>query len=298
MRVFVTGGTGFIGSYVVMMLLDEGHEVTILARNPDKVPALKALPGVTIVEGHMADFDVIREHLPGHEACIHVALCWGETAYDMLMNDTQTSVFLFELAAESGVRHLIYTSSTAAFGAFLPTMTEDMKSQPVDYYCATKEASEQFLLAVSHKREMRCNIVRPGYTFGNPVIEGGSVQGDRRFRDICAKARNGEEIELARGDGTQFIWAGDLAKVYRGVLNSDVNRQIYHGLSVPFATWAQIAKKAVELAGTGSKITLTGEGGEPYLFDLRKIEEHFGLAFDPWPHLVSHIDYLLADPNA
>jgi UDP-glucose 4-epimerase len=298
MKVFVTGGTGFIGSYVVMMLRERGHEVTILARNPDKVPALREMDGVEIVGGFMADFEVIEEHLPGHQACIHVALCWGESAYDMLMNDTRTSVFLCEKAAGAGVEHFIYTSSTAALGAFRPDMTEHMQSWPVDYYCATKRATEQFVLAVSHKHAMRVNVVRPGYTFGNPVIEGGSMEGDRRFRDICAKARAGEEIVLGKDDGTQFIWAGDLARVYGAVLDSDRNREIYHGLSVPFVSWAQIAGMAVEMADSDSSVKLEGEGGDPYLFDLSKIREHFGLAFDPTERLREHVRYLLDNPEA
>jgi UDP-glucose 4-epimerase len=293
MRVFLTGGTGFIGSYVLVMLLEQGHEVTLLARNPDKVPVLKETPGVTIVPGFMADFETIEGALPGHEACIHVALWWGEGAYNMLMNDTRTSVFLCETAARLGVEHFIYTSSTAALGAFRPDMTEDMQSWPVDYYCATKRATEQFVVAVSHEHPMRCNVVRPGYTFGNPAVEGGSTGGDRRFGDICDRAKRGEDIVVKSGDGTQFIWAGDLARLYRAVLESQVNREIYHGLSVPFTSWAEIAQMAVEACGSASRIELTGEAGEPYLFDLSKIREHFGLSFDGRDRLREHVEYLL-----
>jgi UDP-glucose 4-epimerase len=40
MKILLTGGTGFIGSYVAMELVQYGHQVTILARNQHKVPAL------------------------------------------------------------------------------------------------------------------------------------------------------------------------------------------------------------------------------------------------------------------
>ena len=118
MKIFMTGGMGFIGSYIVKMLIDNGHEVTVLARNPDKVPAFKNLPGVNILKGGLADFDLIEKKLPGHDACIHNALGWGDTAVEMLKNDTLCSVFIFEKAAASGVKQLIYTSSTAALGDF------------------------------------------------------------------------------------------------------------------------------------------------------------------------------------
>ena len=51
MRVFVTGGTGFIGHYVVKALLEKGHEVVVATRHPNKVPTLRANPNVSFV-GH------------------------------------------------------------------------------------------------------------------------------------------------------------------------------------------------------------------------------------------------------
>ena len=58
MRVFVTGGTGFIGHYVVKALLEKGHDVVVATRHPNKVPTLKALSNVTFVECALTDFDV------------------------------------------------------------------------------------------------------------------------------------------------------------------------------------------------------------------------------------------------
>ena len=41
MKIMMTGGTSFIGCYVVRRLVEEGHQITILARDPDKVPGLQ-----------------------------------------------------------------------------------------------------------------------------------------------------------------------------------------------------------------------------------------------------------------
>ncbi|HPM35746.1 MAG TPA: GDP-mannose 4,6-dehydratase, partial [Spirochaetota bacterium] len=46
MKVALTGGTGFIGSYIAMELVSSGHEVKILARNADKVPFLHSVKGI------------------------------------------------------------------------------------------------------------------------------------------------------------------------------------------------------------------------------------------------------------
>jgi UDP-glucose 4-epimerase len=295
MKVFITGGMGFIGSYIVKMLIDHGHEVTILARNPAKIPSFQTMPKITIIKGSLSDFDIIENSLPGHDACIHNALGWGDTPLDMLKNDTLCSVFIFEKAATAGVKHLIYTSSTAALGDFRPDMDEEMKSKPNNYYCATKAASEEYLLAISHHYPMRCNIIRPGYTFGNPVVPGSPMEGDTRFKDIVAGALDGKDITLIKNDGTQFIWAGDLALVYKAVLESRVNRSIYFGLARDFITWERIAQKAIEITGSKSRIVFDKDieyDDRPYLFTLNKIRQEFGFSFENWEKVVAHVQYL------
>jgi Nucleoside-diphosphate-sugar epimerases len=48
MRVFVTGGTGFIGHYVVKALLEKGHDVVIATRHPNKMPSLRSNEKVSL----------------------------------------------------------------------------------------------------------------------------------------------------------------------------------------------------------------------------------------------------------
>jgi UDP-glucose 4-epimerase len=64
MKVFVTDGTGFIGSYVVKELLSCGHELTLLARNVNKVPGFVEHERIRFVGGGIDDTDVIAEGLP------------------------------------------------------------------------------------------------------------------------------------------------------------------------------------------------------------------------------------------
>jgi UDP-glucose 4-epimerase len=295
MKVFITGGMGFIGSYIVMDLLTSGHQVTILARNPAKVPEFQTMPGIQIVRGGLDDMPVIAAALPGHEACIHNALYWGNSPTEMLHNDTRSSVHIFAKAADTGVKHLIYTSSTAAMGEFRPGMHEEMKPKPSDYYGATKAATEAYLLAFGSKTSMRCNIVRPGYTIGNPVVSGAHIYSDKRFKQIVASALAGDEIRLTKNDGTQFIWAGDLAKIYTAILGAQVNRSIYFGLSKTWTPWEAIAKQAIDMTKSKSRIVLEdkGYGADPHLFDLGKIEREFGLSFDSTRIITDHLRYLV-----
>ena len=115
MNVFLTGGTGFIGSYVALELVKHGHHVTILARNRNKVPELTKISALEIVPGDITDRKLLEQLVAGKDACILVALNYTKkTGWEVLLDDTLPTVFLSDAAAQAKVKHFIYTSSTAA----------------------------------------------------------------------------------------------------------------------------------------------------------------------------------------
>lgn len=306
MNVVVTGGTGFIGSHVVKVLSDNGHTVTILARNADKVPMLQQLPGVSVVACTMNDFVEIEKQLTGKDAMIHIALNYKEGAYAMASEDTLQSVYLFEKAAQAGVKKIIYTSSTAVVDFVYMTeygakefegrkLNEEYKHRPATYYGATKASCEMYLHALSHEYDVQCNIIRPGYVFGNPIVEGASVQPDTRFRDIVISALKGDEITVTANDGTQFLWAEDIAQVYYKLLVSNLNREIFFALAQNNYTWEEIVKMVIAKTHSNSKlIVLPNAIQTPAQFDVSKLNDKLGLSFtDGWRKIEKHIDYIV-----
>jgi nucleoside-diphosphate-sugar epimerase len=71
-RVFVTGGTGHTGSYIIPELIATGHEVTALARSDTAATALSAL-GASVRRGDLEDLDGLKEAAAGSDGVIHVA---------------------------------------------------------------------------------------------------------------------------------------------------------------------------------------------------------------------------------
>ena len=299
MRVFVTGGTGFIGHYVVKALLEKGHEVVVATRHPNKVPTLRSNPNVSFVEAALTDFEKMGEGLVGCDACIHVALGWGDTPSAMLMNDTRATVVLLEMAARAGCKKFIMTSSTSAMGRVRSEMRETTSNLPIDLYGATKAAGEAFVLGFSHgygsqfpEVKMKRNIIRPGYTFGNPAFPDGCSQPDRRFFEMAYAVKEDRDIHLIKNDGTQFIHASQQAEIYMKLLESDYNEEIFLGLGSEWISWKEIAEKMIALKpGCKSKIVETdlGWSDEPMLYDVQKIRDYFGLAFDAHEYLDDHI---------
>jgi len=268
--------------------------VTLLARNPAKIPKLLSTPGVTIVEGGLDDLATLETSLPGHDACIHNALIWEDEASELQLRDTRASVQLFGACERAGVEHLIYTSSTAVHRPFQGLMDERARLQPDDWYSATKAAAEAYLSAFSHRTAMRCNVIRPGPTVGGPALEGAPVSGDLRLRNIVDAALRGHDIAVVLHDGRQFVAARDLARLYCALLGSSANRETYLGVSRDLTLWEDVARVAVSLTGSGSRIRVEDRGLKPGRFDAGKIERDLGLVFDSQVGLRQHLAHLTA----
>ena len=301
MRVFVTGGTGFIGHYVVKALVEKGHDVVIATRHPNKMPSLKTNPKISFVEASLTDFDKLGEGLAGCDACIHIALGWGDTPGAILMNDTRATVALLEMAASADCQKFIFTSSTAAMGRMRPVMREVTSNLPMDLYGATKAAGEAFVLGFTHgygryfpEVKMKRNIIRPGYTFGNPAYPDGCSQPDRRFFDMARAVKENQDINIIKNDGTQFIHASQQAELYMKVLESDKNEEIFLGLGEVWISWKEIAEMMISLKpGCKSKIVETDLdwSDDPMLFNVSRIKDQFGLAFDAHDFMMDHVKW-------
>ncbi len=298
MKVLVTGATGFIGSNVAVRLAHAGHQIVATGREPRKVPALSALPGLTLARGDLRDPSSWDAALPGCDALIHIALGWGDEPVDMLHADTEASVRLFDCARRAGIRTIIYTSSTAACGEMAPLNREDMAPRPIDFYGATKAATEAYLRAFGHKYGISAHIIRPGYIFGEPVVTGGRVQADTRFRTICQAVRSGQPVKLVQHDGTQFLHAQDIAEVYLRLLTHRPSPTVHYALAREWVGWDEIARMANEVAGKNSEILLEdrGYGAQPFRFDVSAIERDFGLSFANRERLREHVRWELARP--
>jgi UDP-glucose 4-epimerase len=302
MKIFITGGTGNIGQYVTKQLAERGHDVRVLTRTPERIPAMAAIKGVTLVKGTLKDFDSLKAGLAGCDAVIHIALGWGNDPVAMLEQDTRVTAFLALEAEKAGVKNFVYTSSTAVMGNLNGVVNEESLRSPGDLYGATKGASELFLLGFnqfyreqggySEKTNLRRNIIRPGYTFSNPAWEGGASQSDTRFKDIAHKVLTNQNIELSGNDGTQFISSGQIAELYVKLTESDLNGEIFFALGKNYTKWVDIAKTALELVPESTSKIITPEGEKPwgaFGFDVSKMERVFGLSFDATAELREHV---------
>jgi UDP-glucose 4-epimerase len=156
LRVFLTGGAGFIGSHISRVLLEEGHQVTVfdnLSRGRrDLVPA-----GAAFVQGDLSDEAATTDALRGHDAVIHLAgylevAVSVQKPVEFTVNNVVNSVKLLESMRRAGVGKIVFSSSATVYGVpkRLPLREDDPLGMQANPYGATKVSVETFL-GVYHK---------------------------------------------------------------------------------------------------------------------------------------------------
>src|ERR671921_952064 len=167
MTVLVTGGAGYIGSHMVLALLDAGEDVVVVD-NLSTGFSWVLPPEVPLVIGDMGDQDLVaktvREH--GVEAIAHFAakIVVPESVADPLgyyLNNTVKSRALIEAAVKNGVKHFIFSSTAAVYGE--PTVIpvpEDLPLDPVSPYGRSKLMTEWMLQDTARAHELSYVILR------------------------------------------------------------------------------------------------------------------------------------------
>src|SRR4051794_18302709 len=153
MRILVTGGTGYVGSHTVAALVRAGHDVTLLARSPDRVaPALEPLgvdPGaVATALGDITDADAVERAMRGQDAVVHGASVFSmdaRKADEMNAVNVAGTELVLATAERLGLDPIVYVSSELAL---LPpargeVLTPDSPTgRAPTPYCRSKAESE------------------------------------------------------------------------------------------------------------------------------------------------------------
>ena len=151
MKVLVTGGAGYIGSHIVLDLLNADHEVVILddmSRGAEKNIHADA----QFIRGSTLDASKVRKALAGGvEAVVHLAAfkAAGESMTDpekYSTNNISGTLTLLNTMVADKVKTIVFSSTAAVYGypEYLP-MDEDHPTEPINYNGYTKLAIEQFL---------------------------------------------------------------------------------------------------------------------------------------------------------
>ncbi len=156
--VFLTGATGFVGSNLARLLVDQGEELRCLVRPGNPAKNLVGVP-FQKVEGCLEDEALLGEALGGVDLVIHAAalVSFERKDRDLLYRvNVEGSARVARLAREAGVSRFLHVSSVSAIGYSEGPKVLD-EGSPYNFgclkipYCDTKRAAEEAVLIEVHK---------------------------------------------------------------------------------------------------------------------------------------------------
>jgi nucleoside-diphosphate-sugar epimerase len=239
-RVFLTGGTGYIGGAIAGALTRAGHSVTALTRSSEQERGLLQL-GASPVRGDLAEPASYERIAALHDTIVHAAYEDPET--DLIALET-----LIGAARTGDGRHLVYTSGTWVLGdthggvAYESTpirATERGRRAPP---FAWRAEHEQLALLAADEG-VTPSVVRPGLVYGGTR---GLVS-----HYFTSAAQEGAASFVGSGrNHVSLVYREDLALLYRLVVEKR-GWGIFHGVDgVPLLV-EEVARAASELAGAG-----------------------------------------------
>ena len=237
MTVLVTGGAGYIGSHMVLALLDAGERVVVVDNLStgfrDAVPE-----GVAFVSGDFGDKDlvtrVMSEYSVAEIAHFAAKIVVPDSVVDPLgyyQNNTAKALTLLQAATEAGIQRFIFSSTAAVYGETgSEAVSEDTPLAPVSPYGRSKLVVEWMLSDAARAHGLRYVVLRYFNVAGaDPLGRGGqSTRDATHLIKVAVQAALGRRKSLAiygtdypTPDGTclrDYIQVSDLAQAHLDAL--------------------------------------------------------------------------------
>lgn len=219
--ILVTGGAGFIGSNLVDALLARGYSVRVLDNlSTGKRSNLPADKRVELIEGDVADAQVVRSALQGCGAVVHLAAVASvQASVDDPVGTHRSNLIgtlnVCEAMREAGVRRVVFASSAAVYGnnGEGQAIDEGTPKSPLTPYAADKLASEHYLDFYRRQHGLEPVVFRFFNIYGPRQDPSSPYSGVISI--FTERAQQGLPIAVF-GDGEQtrdFLYVGDLVEL-------------------------------------------------------------------------------------
>lgn len=268
MKILVTGNQGYIGSVLVPMLQENGHEVIGYDIGYYK-DCLLYNDNITIKQISKDIRDVVLADVEGVDAIIHLAALSNDPLGELSPGLTEEinlmgTLKIAQLAKQAGVKRFIYSSSQSMYGiSTVDSELEEDSSEknPITSYARTKWDAE---LALNEMQSPDFTVVsfRPSTVFGASP----RLRCDIVFNNLVACAYTTGRIEI-KSDGTPYrpvVHVKDVCAAFLAGIIAPVElvagRSFNVGIPNGNFTVRQLAE-AAQRSVPGSELTFTGEHG-------------------------------------
>lgn len=234
MKVFVTGGAGFIGSHLVDLLLESRHEVVVLDDlSSGKLTNIRAPLDSGAIEFVQADIrtadydELFKKYQPEVIFSLAAQIDVRKSVQDPLF-DAETNILsiikMAEAARKNGVRKIVHTSSGGSIYGVPEAfpVNEEAQADPHSPYAVSKLAGEFYLNAFGHLYGLETSFIAPSNVYGprqNPFGEAGVVA------IFAQRLLNGEQTSVFGGGANtrDYVYVKDVANAFLAAAGSNGN---------------------------------------------------------------------------
>jgi UDP-glucose 4-epimerase len=231
-KCLVIGGSGFIGSELVRLLIASGRKVTVLGRRPES--AAQVPQGCKYVSGDYGELSTLKSLLEEGQEIIDMAhstvpkTSYSDPIFDIVSN-LPVSVGLFQAAARVGAGKIVFCSSGGTvYGTarFLP-ITEEHPTEPVSPYGITKLAIDRYAMMFHKTMDLPVCVVRPANAYGECQKPG---RGQGFLAESIDAVLRGREVQIFGETGSvrDYIHVRDVARGILAVLNCGMPGEVYN----------------------------------------------------------------------
>ncbi len=258
MKVLITGGAGFIGSYLVKywLKIDPGVRIVNLDKltysgDLGRLKEVKNHPRYQFIRGDVADARCVERAMPGCEAVVHVA---AETHVDRSLLDAKSffdsnihgTYVLLEAARRHGIRKFLLVSTDEVYGSVEKGFsTESSPLEPTSPYSISKTAGDWLAFSYAHTYGLHAMITRGGNTFGPYQYP------EKVIPLFVSQALQDEPLPLY-GDGRQvrnWIFVEDHVQAILHVLKKGKKGEAYNVSGRTYLKNIDLTKKILKLLG-------------------------------------------------
>ena len=268
MKILVTGGSGFIGSYLCKNLLEQGHEVVSLddfsTGKPENIAELESTNGFKSIEGSILDKELVKDLITKVDVCFHFAAAVGvqkilDDPIGSLKTNLHGSENVIQACAESKVE-LVLASTSEIYGKNpSQPLTEDSDrviGSPLLSrwtYSEAKAIDEALAHAYHSKHGLKVKIVRLFNTVGPRQSPAYGMVIPRFF----AAALANKNLDI-HGDGAQRRVFCHVDDAVRGVIDlwrhSEGDGEAFNVGGIEETSILDLAKKIIGITNSSSKV--------------------------------------------
>jgi dihydroflavonol-4-reductase len=247
MKIFITGSTGFIGTYLVRRLAKTQHELYCLAREKSETRFLEEI-GVNIIKGDVTDKDSLLKGMEGCNWVAHLAssfVFWlprKKAFKDVNITGTQN---VMESALERGISKVVYVSTAAIYGNAKWPITEEtpLGTERASKYVQTKYEGDLIAWDLYEKSKLPLVVIYP-----SAVVGANDPKACGRYIKNYAEGRMPAQV-LTKFN-FPFVHVKDVAEAIVRALEKENNIGEKYIVSAANHTWGEINQMISEISGT------------------------------------------------